>query len=320
MSQQPERFLQDVLQEPEALRRVITTFGRGDQLDRLGLGETRRVRFVGMGSSRFAALPAASFLRGVGVDAVAERASLAEATPPARDLLVVCISAGGTTTETVEAVARHAGTSRVVAVTNQPSSPLADRADAVLALEVGEEAGGVACRSYQATAAVLLLLAGRLIGRDLLPDLERAPEAAASIVDGRAEWLEQTLTVLGGAIATVAPAERIGSAEQAALVFREGPRIPSHACETGDWAHVDVYLTRRPGYRALLFGGSRSDAIVADWLRRRGGAFVAVGRGVAGAALKIEHGVHGTFAEPVIETCVSDLLAAEMWRQALTEA
>ena len=28
-------------------------------------------------------------------------------------------------------------------------------------------------------------------------------------------------------------------------MLREGPRRPAVACETGDWSHVDVYLTRR---------------------------------------------------------------------------
>ena len=321
MSDRPARFLEDVLAEPESLGHVLDVYGRdGGPLAALDLAGIRSVRFVGMGSSRFAAMPAASLIRAAGRDAAAERASAAESTPSAPDVLAVCVSAGGTTAETLSVAERHAGTSRVVAVTNEPESALAGAANVVLPLEAGDEHGGVACRTYQATVAVLLLLAGRIVARDLSAELEQAVAAAAELRDGRERWLDRALEVLGGRLATIAPEERQCTAEQAALVFREGPRIAADACETGDWSHVDVYLTRRPGYRALLFAGSRHDADVVDWLRRRGGAFVAVGEDVDGAALTVPHGAHGSLAALICETTVSDLLAAEMWRRALTDA
>jgi glutamine---fructose-6-phosphate transaminase (isomerizing) len=314
-----DAFLADILEEPETLERVLAVYDADDSpLRALALGDVERVRFVGMGSSRFAALPIASLLRAHALDAAAERASVARATPPAAGTLAVCVSANGTTPETVEAAERHRGTSTVVAVTNVPSSPLAEAADVVLPLDAGEERGGVACRTYQATLAVLLLLARRL-GAEV-PDLLPAVEAAQAIRDSRDDWLDQALDVLGGRLAVVAPDERSSSAEQGALVFREGPRIPAVACETGDWAHVDVYLTRRPGYRALLFGGSRYDATFAEWMQRRGAAFVAVGGPVEGAALTVEHPARDPLCALLVETTVAELLAAQMWRRALRDA
>lgn len=314
MREQAERFLDDVLEAPETLARVLGA-GPAD-VDLRGI---RRVRFVGMGSSRFAALPAASLLRAAGVDAVVERASAGEPTPPAADLLAVVVSAAGKTPETVAAAERHGGTSRVVAVTNEPGSPVAAAADHVVELRAGEERGGVACRTYQASVAVLLLLSGRLVERPLERELAPALEASAELRDGRARWLDRAVETLDGAVATIAPEERQGSAEQAALVFREGPRIPADACETGDWSHVDVYLTRRPGYRALLFAGSRFDGDVAAWLRRRGASFVSVGRRVEGAAVAVGHAAAGSLGELLVETTVADLIAAEMWRRAWSD-
>jgi fructoselysine-6-P-deglycase FrlB-like protein len=304
-----ERFLEDVLQEPESLARVL----RDADVD-LDVAGVRRVRFVGMGSSRYAALPAASMLRAAGLDAHVERASAAEPTPPAADLLTVVVSAAGKTPETVEAAARHAGTSRVVAVTNDRGSPLAATADRVVGLNAGEERGGVACLTYQASVAVLLLLAGRVAGRELR--LGGAVAAGTELRDRRDRWLPRAIETLGGRIAAIAPEERMCSAEQAALVLREGPRIQADACETGDWPHVDVYLTRRPGYRALLFAGSRFDGAVVEWLERRGCAFVAVGRGVRGSVVDVEHAAAGTLDELLVETMVADLVAAELWRRA----
>jgi glutamine---fructose-6-phosphate transaminase (isomerizing) len=320
VSDQPARFLDDVLGEPESLARVLELYGKdGGPLADIDFEGVRSVRFIGMGSSRYASLPAASLLRAGGRDAAAERASAAEPSPPGPDVLAVCVSAGGKTPETVEAAERHAGASRVVAVTNEPGSPLAEAADMVLPLEVGAEQGGVACRTYQGTLAVLLLLAGRLLARPLAPELAEAPGAVAALLEDRGRWVDRALELLGGSLAAIAPDERLCSAEQAALVFREGPRIPAHACETGDWSHVDVYLTRRPGYRALLFTGSRFDSAVAGWLERRGGAFVAVGTAAPGAALTIEHDARG-LARVLVETTVAEVLAAAMWRRALADA
>ena len=55
-------------------------------------------------------------------------------------------------------------------------------------------------------------------------------------------------------------------------MIREGPRRQAVACETGDWAHVDVYLTRTLDYRAIVFAGlalGRPGARVAGEARRR---------------------------------------------------
>lgn len=315
-----DAFLDDVLAEPETLERVIEVYEDvGSPLRALELDDVERVRFVGMGSSRFAALPIASLLRAHAFDATAERASAVVATPPpAVGTLTVCVSANGRTPETLEAAERHQGRSTVVAVTNVPNSPLTGAADVVLPLGAGEERGGVACRTYQATLAVLLLLA-RKLGAEV-PDLRPAVDAAHAIRETRDAWLDRALDVLGGNVAVVAPDERISSAEQGALVFREGPRIPADACETGDWAHVDVYLTRRPGYRALLFGGSRFDATFVEWMQRRGAAFVAVGEPVEGAALTVEHPARDPLCALLVETTVAELLAAELWRRALRDA
>jgi fructoselysine-6-P-deglycase FrlB-like protein len=317
MSDQAQRFLDDVLQEPETLERVLDLYeGSASPLRALGLDGVRRVRLIGMGSSRFAALPVASMLRALGIDAAAERSSASVGTPAGTEVLAICISANGQTAETVEHAERHRGVSRVVAITNKPESELARVADVVLPLDAGEERGGLACRTYQATLVVLIRLAG-LLGA-ALPDLRPAVAAARAIRDGREAWVGPALDLLGGRVAVVAPEERISSAEQGALAFREGPRIPADACETGDWAHVDVYLTRRPGYRALLFAGSRFDGTFVEWMRRRGAAFVAVGAAVDGAALTIEHPADHPLCALLVETTVAELLAAELWRRSLS--
>ncbi|MGH3065843.1 MAG: SIS domain-containing protein, partial [Gaiellaceae bacterium] len=160
----PDGFLRDILVAPERLAALLDAFDEsGSPLAALDdPAAFRRVVFIGMGSSRFAAVSSAALLRSAGVDAVAELASTGCPTRPSADTLAVGISASGTTPETVEALAAHRGTSRCVAITNDVESDIAGVADVVLPLLAGLEEGGVACLTYQATMAVLLLLAGRI--------------------------------------------------------------------------------------------------------------------------------------------------------------
>jgi len=309
-----DAFRDDVLSEPATLADMLDAYtGAASPLRELGSLDGHRVVLTGMGSSRFAALPAAAALRARGVHAVAELASTGVPTPPGDDVVAIGISASGSTEETVEALARHAGVSRTVAITNDPDGALASGADVVLPLLAGDETGGVSCKTFQTTVALLHMLAGARPD-----DLLAAPDVQAGLFESAGFWLEPLLHNLGGAhtVYTIAPDERIASALEAALMFREGPRVAADATETSDWLHVDVYLTKHAGYRALLFPGSRFDAGVMRWARERASTVVAIGEPVGGAALSIPYeGAADPLIASLVETSVAELAAAEWWQQ-----
>jgi fructoselysine-6-P-deglycase FrlB-like protein len=311
-------FRADILAEPACLRALADVYaGPESPLDRLP--DASRVVFLGMGSSRFAALTAVARLRAGGVDAHAEHGSIVEGQPAGAGTLAIAVSAGGGSPETLAAARRHAGTGRLVAITNDPASELGRAADVVLPLLAGPEAGGIACRSYQATVAVLLIVCARLRGHEVpLDDLHAAAGAQQRLFDREQEWLPALVDAMdgGAGVWVSAPADRIGSAMQSSLMLREAPRIVSAACETGDWSHVDVYLTKRPGYRLLLLAGSPYEPELLDWQRQRGFPLAAVGAGaVAGAAVTVELGTEGEAQTSLVETSVAELLAAELWRR-----
>ena len=112
----------------------------------------------------------------------------------------------------------------------------------------------------------------------------------------------------------LAPAERIGSALQGALMVREGPRRIADGCETGDWNHVDVYLTKTLDYRALLFTGSRFDADALRWMGERNSHVVAVGDGPEGVSAAVRYpGEDDPIVALLTEIVVAELLAAQWW-------
>ena len=314
----PEGFLADVLSAPARLERILDAYGWPDSpLGAVAKAGVERVLFLGMGSSRFAALTAAAHLRSRGIDAYAELASTGLPSLPRPGTLVIGISASGGTAETIEALARHRGASPTVAVTNRPGSAIEEVAGATLPLLAGEEEGGVACVSFQATLVVLLLLCGHLADGPTVEELRPAVAAAEAIRATRAAWLDELAATVRDAhtVYAIAPAERISSALQSALMLREGPRLAADATETGDWLHVDVYLSKHPGYTALLFPGSRFDAGVMEWAGRRASSVIAVGTAVDGAALHIPYpGADEPLVATLVETGIAELLAAELWR------
>jgi len=304
----PDLFAADVLGAPRVLAEAPVDLAAVGAL----AARARRVLLVGMGSSRFAALDAATLLRSHGLDAAAETASTGRPQPAGADTLVLAISATGGSAETVAAMRRHVGTSMVVGITSRPESPIGREADVCLPI-AADGPSGVACASFRSTVALLQRVCGLFAPPNGTP--ERAAEAAARLIERRAEWLPRSVELLaGGPVHVLAPAERIGSAEQSALMLREVPRIAAHACETGDWSHVDVYLTRRPGYRALVLTGSRYEDELMAWAAERSFTVVAVDGSLPGSALDIDiPGAADPLVRPLVETLVAELLAAELW-------
>ena len=309
---------------PGALATLLDRYGtENGPLDGVG-DRPGRVALVGLGSSRYAGLGAAAALRSAGLPAWAEYASTSAPTEPADDLVLVTVSASGSTRETVEAARRHRGRSRVLAVTNEPDSPLAGVADHVLPLHAGREGAGIATRTFRATVAVLGLLAGRWLGDDRSTTTALRPAVAAleEIVRDHGTWLAAAGDLFdhADAIDVIGDAADAALVEQAALMFREAPRLPAEAHDTGDWLHTSVYLAY-PGHRALLFSGAAMDAEVVAAITRRGGAVAVVGDPVDGAAMTIPLPVMaGRLPRVLAGSIVAELLSAELWaRTSATE-
>ncbi len=315
----PHLFLDDVERKPEMLKALADAIDEGWPAwpDRVGALTVGNVVMTGMGSSLYAAQVAAQRLRSRGISAVAESASV-DATLPLRSSdLAVGISASGGSTETLRLLETCAGATRV-AVTNRAGSAITSGVDHVVDVLAGDEAGGVACTSFTHTLIALLSLEQHLCQSDLqlATRVRTAAAATRSLIDRRDEWLPHAIDLLAGPHGTwlLAPAERLSSAMQGALMLREGPRRAAVGCESGDWSHVDVYLTKTLDYRALAFAGSRWDAEAARWMAERGSTIVAVGGGFPGAALTVRHpGDDDGLVRLLAETTVPELVAASLW-------
>jgi glutamine---fructose-6-phosphate transaminase (isomerizing) len=312
----PALFLADVERRPVVLHRVADDIDDG-AMRWLLPAIVERVVLTGMGSSLYAATVAAQRLRGAGITAFAESAS-SELTPRlGNDDVVIGISAGGTSVETVRFLAACAPGHRI-ALTNDPTSPITAHALTVVPLLAQPETGGVACRSYTHTIIALLALEQQLTGQpsNLGRRVRDAADACDHLLASRDQWLDPVTEMLIGPHGTwlLAPVERVSSSLQGALMLREGPRRAAVGCETGDWSHVDVYLTKTLDYRALVFTGSRWDDQAAQWMNDRGSTVVAVGGQFPGARHVVRY---PNDDDPIIallaEVMIPELVAAHLW-------
>jgi glucosamine--fructose-6-phosphate aminotransferase (isomerizing) len=309
----PALYLRDLEAKPAVLHALA------DRIDDIEwpVAPTQRLLLAGMGSSWFAADTAARRMRRAGIAAVADLASVDASYPAAADLAVVGITASGGSAETLRLLRAHHGTSTTIALTNTAGLDLP--VDHTVLLHAGAEVGGVACRSYLHTLVLLLRLEHQLAGTvpGLADAVHAAADAAQHLLDTRADWLPALSDVLGGPHGTwlLAPAERLGNALQGALMLREGPRRAADGCETGDWSHVDVYLTKTLDYRALLLSGSRYDGAAAQWMRDRGSRFAIVGPPTVDVAeLVLRHpGDDDPLVALLTEVLVPELLGAHWW-------
>lgn len=295
------QFRADIAASPDALARLL------DGPPPAAIPAAQRICFIGLGSSRYAADVVAGALRSQGRTAWSELASGSARTRPAADLTLVAVSASGGTPEVIEAARRHRGTSRVIAVTNRPTSALAEAADEVVPLLAGDEASGIACRTFRATLVALAMLGGT--SGDQESTIERLPSLLAQRLRASVDWAPSAAVAIDGApaIDVLADASLLGVAEQAALMLREAPRLPAHAFETEDWLHVGIYLAW-PGHVVLRLPGSDADDQVGDVETERGIRLV--------DAPPLPDAATDPVSRAVLASLDAELLAADAWSRA----
>jgi fructoselysine-6-P-deglycase FrlB-like protein len=268
--------------------------------------------FMGMGSSAFAAQSIVTRLQACGTNATFTLSS--NPTPPQASTAktLIAISATGNSVETNAAFDAASGYKEKIWVTNA-----AARGSLTVAMNAGSETGGVASLSYLATHVALLRLSeslGCITG--LEKSINLAADAIADIYSRKEVWLPELINHIKSPTGSyyIAPADRLCNAQQSALMMRESPRLPSVACETGDWSHIDVYLTKTLDYRAILFPGSIWEDQLFKWTQERGTNVLTIGFDHPHATLSLRY---KNDSDPLVrllaETTFAEILGQHLW-------
>jgi glucosamine--fructose-6-phosphate aminotransferase (isomerizing) len=164
--------------------------------------------------------------------------------PPRLDgALVIGISQSGRSPDVKEVIeeARRQGRP-TIAITNDETSPLAEAADEVLALEAGEERAVAATKTYvNSLGAVALLFAAATDDRDALAELRRVPSQLALQIERSwddARAIERLGDIGGGTV--IARGVNYATAFEIALKIRELSGLLFEAYSAADLMHGPV--------------------------------------------------------------------------------
>lgn len=254
--------------------------------------QTGRLCFVGIGASSHALPAVVAFLTRHGRAAVSfdadEVPSLGEA-----DFFdaLVAVSQGGHSPETAAALAA-APFRPSIAVTAEPSSPVARLADAVISLGPLEDST-VYTMGFTATLQALGLLADRLCetyaGWDLLPQL------VDETLDSSSDVIANLLRHGYESIDFVASGAHLAAAREGALIVREAALVPSAWFPTRQYLHGPIEALS-PDRLLVVLGDGREVALARQAADAGAGVLL-----VTGETSTADGGVPSVFLPPLDE-------------------
>jgi glucosamine--fructose-6-phosphate aminotransferase (isomerizing) len=248
-------FERDIGDQAEALL-AFSQSATPPDVGRLLRGQYDRVVLTGMGSSHFAALPSWRRLIDAGYPAWwVDTGQLLDSprliTP---GTLLIVTSQSGASAETVAMLDSVARTATLIAVTNDPASPLARQADALMPLHSGAEAT-VSTKSYLNSLAAHLRIASLLTAG---PAQDAADAVKIASESGPFPLLPAAAAGLtaapDGRLAYIGYGDHSATALYAALITKEAAKIPAEGFGGGQFRHGPLELAG-PGLTAVLFGG-----------------------------------------------------------------
>jgi glutamine---fructose-6-phosphate transaminase (isomerizing) len=203
-----------------------------------------------------------------------------DAPPELGPAAVIGISQSGASPDVVAVLAEARKQKRpTLAITNDPKSPLALTADAVLPLHAGEERAVAATKTYSNSIAAVALLS--TVGdQERLLQLHAAPEKVAAQIErslAAAARLDGYREVEGGSV--VARGVNYGTAFEVALKIRELSGAQFEAFSSADLLHGPIAALKsgRPAIVIAPSGrtlASMRDAV--DKVRERGSEVLAI--------------------------------------------
>ena len=246
----------EILEQPEAARRQLRSSAAAiDALAaRLRAKPIASVVIAARGTSDHAAIYAQYVLgvrNGLSVGlATPSVVSLYGADPNVRDSLVVGISQSGASPDIVGVVeaARRQG-APTLAITNDPSSPLASAAEFVIELAAGPERAVAATKTYTTS---LLAIARLSVALDDGGGLDAIPDAIAAAlgVESDVESIARELAASDRSI-VVGRGFEYATAREWALKLKELARVFADPYSAADFMHGPIALAQ-PGIPVLV--------------------------------------------------------------------
>lgn len=319
-------FVSEMREQPARLAALLES-DPARQVGSLNVSGFRRVILSGMGASHYATYPAWLTLVQAGIPAWWIEAG--ELVHHARELvepdtLLWLTSQSGFSPE-IRALLGGDKAGRphtLIAMTNDPISPLAAAADVVVEIHAGPEES-VSTKSYLNSLVASLLLTHSLLGApDPRDDVARSGDELARFLGN--DWetnLDETSKAIGapGHVVTLARGAALHAAWTGALVLKEAVRFPAEGMSAGQFRHGPLELAG-PQLTAIVVEGEASTAtlnrgLAEDLVAAGSRAFWIGGpapRGAVPLPFPVGYGIGARLGEIVPFQIVAAALARQM--------
>jgi glucosamine--fructose-6-phosphate aminotransferase (isomerizing) len=260
---EPPTYISDILYQPKALRMGLAGWKDVDFAPIVAqIRSSERVVFTGMGSSYAALLPAWRGLVKAGFSAW--HLNTAELLTLGRDFLkpnalIIAASQSGRSAEIIALKDQARGRAPIIALTNEPASPMTQQAAHVLELHSGVERA-VSTRSYLNTLALASILATAVCNKGSWADAITPWTDAPAIIEGYLEDWRLRVNALKVALGTpdrlilLARGASLAAAIYGALIGKEAAKWPLEAMNAAQFRHGPLELAD-PRLTALILAG-----------------------------------------------------------------
>lgn len=336
MQAKETHFLQDILRQPQELRRTFDFLtahltdpgGRVVSAAAKCIRGAQSVYLTGIGSSWHAALNVAPMFNEAARPVhLVESSELLEFSEFPAGSAVIVISRSGRSIEIVRLVekAKRAG-AEVIGITNAPEGTLAKEADCAIVVPIKLD-HAISVNTYSTLAAAAGVLAKRVVG-----DFEAREagevcdgvEAAGELIPG---WRERIASSKWFAPARttyfLARGSSLGTAQEARLLWEEGVKAPATAMGTGVFRHGPQEMVREGMRFGIWLDAAKmreQDFATARDLEQLGAAVMLIGQNVAVGATELVFDLPKIPGEwQFLIDCIPAQLAAEHLARMLGE-
>jgi glucosamine--fructose-6-phosphate aminotransferase (isomerizing) len=260
-------YLRDILDQARALDETLAGLEISKTLQqlagRLQQGKFKTVVLTGMGSSFHALHPLNIELVNHGLTAMmVETSELLHYRSRLFDpkTLIVAVSQSGQSAEVVRLLEINRGKSSVIAITNTPGSPLAERADATILTQAGEEFS-VSCKTYVTALMALQWLGDVVCKRDLRRTRQELKAASPAVRDYLSRWKEHVrglAQMLAGTrhLFFVGRGSSLAAVGTGALIVKESDHFHAEGMSSAAFRHGPFEMLSDETF-VLVFVGER---------------------------------------------------------------
>ena len=306
-------YLRDILDQPHALERTLAGLKSSKALQhlaaRLSGNKFQRVVLTGMGASFHALHPLSLQLVSHGYTSVmVETSELVHHNKRFFDpkTLIVAVSQSGRSAEMVRLAEVNRARCPIIAVTNTPSSPLANHGTASVLTQAGHEFS-VSCKTYVTALMALQWLGDVLCERDsrrTRHELKQAAQAAAAYLADWKSYVQTLVHTLSGVrhLFLVGRGASLAAVGTGALIVKEADHFHAEGMSSAAFRHGPFEMLSEETFVLVFSGDSRTRQLNSRLLgdiQQQGGRAEFVGETAASECFRLKD--YGQSVRPIVE-------------------